>query len=647
MDRGRLKKMGKKSCFFVYKSGDADVEKKNPEINFVKALSAVCAVLLWRNAFLSVFDLEALANQIGRKEIIFAEIAVSFAVFILLIAAFKVRRLRVIAYLVIFAPFISDACARKFPPPWASWMLVFAAVLYGTCCAMEGCKAKQVFRSLVLISAVFGIAAGISVFAGKQIDQIRVDENGFYQETRQKIRENVIGKAEELAEKIKNKKDGKKLDEEKTDAESKHDREDIEEKNPFRPENDPTQQNGKNDNMTSGGKMDDLKAISSFKPSSEVSTCVVLEKKKTYLYDRWGTTYEDSAWTNEKLEEVVYSSKYYFEEEKEELFLQYPSELTRMQKMCEGWDKSSFSAVKNQIDEALSNIVYDTNPGKTPAKWDFAEYFLFENKKGFCVHFATTAALLYRMCGYQSIYVEGLVVPASAFKEKENGTYEAQVDGTMGHAWCEVYDEKTGEWITMEHTPASSRNEMQGADAAKQKKENSFKSNQVFRLIVCVVFVAGAAFGGVFIQAVVRGKRHRRKIGTTRGGIGILTMYDDVVKVARLTEKPKKQIFGNRHSDTDDYSEVWLKHLKKQYPQISEEEWNSFYEEVRRILFYYPTKDRRIWKESYKLYRKFYAEAKRRMNPGMRLLLKYIYCIETPFCEKGASFMKKKKKRRK
>ena len=209
MDRDRLKKMGKKSCFFVYKSGDADVEKKNPEINFVKALSAVCAVLLWRNAFLSVFDLEALANQIGRKEIIFAEIAVSFAVFILLIAAFKVRRLRVIAYLVIFAPFISAACARKFPPPWASWMLVFAAVLYGTCCAMEGCKAKQVFRSLVLISAVFGIAAGISVFAGKQIDQIRVGENGFYQETRQKIRENVIGKAEELAEKIKNKKDGK------------------------------------------------------------------------------------------------------------------------------------------------------------------------------------------------------------------------------------------------------------------------------------------------------------------------------------------------------------------------------------------------------------------------------------------------------
>lgn len=87
--------------------------------------------------------------------------------------------------------------------------------------------------------------------------------------------------------------------------------------------------------------------------------------------------------------------------------------------MCEGWDKSSFSAVKNQIDEALSNIVYDTNPGKTPAKWDFAEYFLFENKRDFVYILPQQATLLYRMCGYQSIYVEGLVVPASAFKEKK------------------------------------------------------------------------------------------------------------------------------------------------------------------------------------------------------------------------------------
>ena len=78
-----------------------------------------------------------------------------------------------------------------------------------------------------------------------------------------------------------------------------------------------------------------------------MSTCVVLEKKKTYLYDRWGTTYEDSAWTNEKLEEVVYSSKYYFEEEKKSYFYSILRNLPVCKKLCEGWDKSSFSAVKN------------------------------------------------------------------------------------------------------------------------------------------------------------------------------------------------------------------------------------------------------------------------------------------------------------
>ena len=131
--------------------------------------------------------------------------------------------------------------------------------------------------------------------------------------------------------------------------------------------------------------------------------------------------------------------------------------------------------------------------------------------KGILCTFATTAALLYRMCGYQSIYVEGLVVPASAFKEKENGTYEAQVDGTMGHAWCEVMmrkQESGSQWNIRRHLQETRCRERM---RQTKRKKNSFKSNQVFRLIVCVVFVAGAAFGGVFIQAVVRGKRHRRK----------------------------------------------------------------------------------------------------------------------------------------
>lgn len=51
--------------------------------------------------------------------------------------------------------------------------------------------------------------------------------------------------------------------------------------------------------------------------------------------------------------------------------------------MCEGWDKSSFSAVKNQIDEALSNIVYDTNPGKRLQNGILQSIFCLKIKRDF------------------------------------------------------------------------------------------------------------------------------------------------------------------------------------------------------------------------------------------------------------------------
>ena len=128
-------------------------------------------------------------------------------------------------------------------------------------------------------------------------------------------------------------------------------------------------------------------------------------------------------------------------------------------------------------------------------------------------------ALLYRMCALTSRFMwKVLVVPASAFKEKENGTYEAQVDGTMGDMHGVKYmmrkQESGSQWNIRRHLQETRCRERMRQN---KKKENSFKSNQVFRLIVCVVFVAGAAFGGVFIQAVVRGKRHRRKIWDDSG----------------------------------------------------------------------------------------------------------------------------------
>jgi len=77
---------------------------------------------------------------------------------------------------------------------------------------------------------------------------------------------------------------------------------------------------------------------------------------------------------------------------------------------------------------------YDLNPGKVPDGQDFVEYFLFNNKKGFCVHYATAATMMFRYYDIPARYVEGYVVAPGDFKENDDGTYTAVVKDNRAHA---------------------------------------------------------------------------------------------------------------------------------------------------------------------------------------------------------------------
>lgn len=95
---------------------------------------------------------------------------------------------------------------------------------------------------------------------------------------------------------------------------------------------------------------------------------------------------------------------------------------------------------------------YSLKPGKTPPGKDVAEYFYFENRKGYCEHFATVATLMLRMKGIPARYVAGYAVNPNEFVQKEDGTYEAVVTGDSAHAWAEAYVSGIG-WIPVETTP--------------------------------------------------------------------------------------------------------------------------------------------------------------------------------------------------
>ena len=79
---------------------------------------------------------------------------------------------------------------------------------------------------------------------------------------------------------------------------------------------------------------------------------------------------------------------------------------------------------------------------------DFVENFLFEEKQGYCTYFATSLAVMGRMAGVPTRYVEGFIT--SDFLDYQ-GYYE--VSSNRAHAWTEAYIEGQG-WIRFEATPA-------------------------------------------------------------------------------------------------------------------------------------------------------------------------------------------------
>lgn len=91
---------------------------------------------------------------------------------------------------------------------------------------------------------------------------------------------------------------------------------------------------------------------------------------------------------------------------------------------------------------------YDLAPDLMPeGREDMAIWFLQEANRGYCVHFATAAAVLLRAAGIPARYVEGYLVPAQADQV-------TLVRDNMAHAWVEYYVNGLG-WMILDATPGS------------------------------------------------------------------------------------------------------------------------------------------------------------------------------------------------
>lgn len=139
------------------------------------------------------------------------------------------------------------------------------------------------------------------------------------------------------------------------------------------------------------------------------------------------------------------------------------------------YDKDTFARYESEIqgyapDKKFSNEVmdklvtyirqhmsYTTAPKKFTEGEDPVNSAMYDVHEGYCVHFASAAAVGFRILGISTVYNTGYVVPSSAWIKQSDGTYRAVVLDKYSHAWIEAYSEDAGDWVIVDATPLGDR----------------------------------------------------------------------------------------------------------------------------------------------------------------------------------------------
>lgn len=197
-------------------------------------------------------------------------------------------------------------------------------------------------------------------------------------------------------------------------------------------------------------KVDD----SEVNPGDEVVDEIIREDKpqgNLYVKSRSYVTYENGSWHGRADghspddEVMVYYDK--------DTFARYESEI------------QGYAPDKNFSNEVMDKLVtyirqhmsYTTAPKKFTDGEDPVNSAMYDVHEGYCVHFASAAAVGFRILGISTVYNTGYVVPSSAWIKQSDGTYRAVVLDKYSHAWIEAYSEDAGDWVIVDATPLGDR----------------------------------------------------------------------------------------------------------------------------------------------------------------------------------------------
>lgn len=218
-------------------------------------------------------------------------------------------------------------------------------------------------------------------------------------------------------------------------------------------------------------------------------------------------------------------------------------------------------AVKKFI---LARGEYSFVPDALPQGEDFAPWFIENNSKGYCIHYATAAATMLRALGVPARYVTGYFVPTRKDEFVD-------VTNCNSHAWVEYYDDSKG-WTMLDPTPpiyldngngntdstnpsASNNSSAQTEPtnitptqqqttnqpttaAAFNSEKSSDKNNNGFKipLIIRVILIALVIIAVIIIREKIIRNNRKKLFEHGDNKSKIINMYRYAIKINKITE---------------------------------------------------------------------------------------------------------------
>lgn len=618
------------SIFWLWLWGSRGKKK----ILYLAAGGAALIFLAWKNRVPAIAVVNSLANAYLRiheegsvplllyevpevsKVLLAVGIAAAtipiIAVFSLVLVRGKGKAAVIVLLLI---PAILSATEGYFPSVRSCGLLVLACGIYfaiGT-----GSTARSVWGNALTAAVLVSVLCAVSWGAAGRIEAHKTVENGVYIRAQAAIEKHVIQRLEEAAGASKEEEEPKEKEEEKPE-EPKDTAPEENQDNEIQNEEDTQEGLFPNAGGTTAGIPHDLfspdqstslQNIGYFQPGDGkglVVASTTRPKSTVYLPLTFGAVYQDSTWKAPEENDEIPNQ-----------YRGYPGNLTRLISLCEKQETHSAEEAAEFIQKEFEeNTVYDYEPGATPSGQDFAEYFLFENKKGFCVHFATTAVLMYRIMGYTARYAEGYAIPPSAYKEQPDGSYRAEVTGDMGHAWCETYEDK---WVIREHTlpyTGDSQAAVPPASASKSAVSRPVlpKPAQAILTALLLAFLCTILTA---TQAAVRRKKKANALQKYAQGRGITEICLAFCAAAAVLGTNIKTPFSTDSFET----------LKKVLPALTEQDCNTLRQAAQKAMYDKTPPPKETHQNLYALYLKTSKHIQKDLPLIKKLQYRYIKCL--------------------